>query len=90
MSTKKQREEEEEVDVVLLIVRYAFQIARLVIYVQKTRQKVKERNAIGEISIEDGLGEIADTEIDSESGDSRRRSSSGVDDHVRRKTDIIF
>lgn len=88
MSSLKMREEEEEADVVLLIVRYAFQIIRLVVYVQKTQRKAKEIHAIGEISIDEDI--VMDSEAGSDGGDSRRRSSSGVDDDVRRNTGVIF
>jgi hypothetical protein len=52
--------------------------------VNKARQKVKERNAIGEITIDDDIG------LDTEEGDSRRRSSSGVDDNLRRESNFVF
>ena len=92
-SSVKMREEEEEIDVALLVVRYVFQIVRLIVYIMKAKKKVGQRKAIGEISIEDDVSlETGGSEEDSESSfsDNRRRSSSGVDDQIRRKTDLMF
>ena len=47
---------DEKVDLALLVVRYAFQIVRFFVYIMKMSQKVKERQAIKEIAIEEEFG----------------------------------
>lgn len=82
--------QEEQVDIAMLIVRYAFQLFRFFVYIMKAKQKIKENDAVSEIALSDEIEpEGLDHDHDA-SFSSREKSDSEGLDQVRRKTDLII